>query len=250
MPPKRAKPIGKQPLYERVRQSIENRVQLGEYSTERPLPSVGALAEEFDVSEITVRRALSDLRNAGVLRAVPSLGTFVHHIEKFVRNLDLSDDLLYGTLDDADYLGRPVGVAFRSTELLNPLISDFKVFDVSDGRHFCVKKIILVDGSPIAFDKTFITYPAPHEILDEFSEDFILRVLRRRKIPIERTNVYFDAAPASAEVASELGIPEGYPTIRNFYNPVLKDSTIRIYGVSESPFDRLGFKLTKIAQDR
>lgn len=86
MPPKRAKPIGKQPLYERVRQSIENRVQLGEYSTERPLPSVGALAEEFDVSEITVRRALSDLRNAGVLRAVPSLGTFVHHIEKFVRN--------------------------------------------------------------------------------------------------------------------------------------------------------------------
>lgn len=234
-----------QPLYEWVRHTIQERIDKGQYVTDSAIPAVLALAEELRVSAITVRRALRDLQHAGVLRTVPSLGTFVNANRRFLRYLNRSRDPLYGTLDDADHLGRSVGVEFKSMALRNPAIPEFQVFNVSEGLHFCVTKLILIDGRPIAFDSSFVTFPAEQDLLDGFSKDFIYRVLRKRKIPVVKTSMYFDAAPASAEIATALGIPRGYPTIRHFYNPVIRGSATRIYGVSVSPFDQLGFVITQ-----
>jgi GntR family transcriptional repressor for pyruvate dehydrogenase complex len=50
----------------------------GEFSTDRPLPSQGELAETFSVSRLTVREAVKELRTGNVLRVEHGNGTFVN----------------------------------------------------------------------------------------------------------------------------------------------------------------------------
>src|SRR3546814_11630439 len=87
---------GGRPLYEIARATIEERMKSGVYKPDEPLPSVLALASELRVSGITVRRALTDLQNAGLLRTVPGLGTFVYSTRRFVRHLNRVRDPHYG----------------------------------------------------------------------------------------------------------------------------------------------------------
>lgn len=229
------------PRHEKVRHIIEERIRSGVYSANEPLPGVLSLASELDVSSITVRRAISDLRSAGVLRTAPGVGTFVNEISRFLRRLDHSKDPLYGSMDDAAATGRRISFTPLGAELRGPALPEFNLFTLAETRFICVKKIILIDEVPVSYDETFVSDSVPPDLLDDFLKDFIYQVLRKRKIRVNRTPLYFDAAPASESAARELKLPEGYPTIRNFYNPIIEDSSIEIVGVSISPFDRLGF---------
>lgn len=64
-------------LHYQVRKEIENLLKESDFSS-TPLPQEEKLAEIFKVSRGTVRRALSDLVNQGVLYRIPGKGTFVN----------------------------------------------------------------------------------------------------------------------------------------------------------------------------
>jgi DNA-binding GntR family transcriptional regulator len=222
---------GGRPLYEIVRETIEERVARGAYKTEEPLPSVLALAEELGVSGITIRRALADLQNAGLLRTVPGLGTFVNATRRFVRHLNRVRDPHYGAFEEALHIGKTATTRTLSVELRNPQDPVFSMFNVVNAKHVCINKLILIDDEPMALEHTFVTMPIDQDFIDELTSDLMYRANR----------LYFDAAPASPELSAALGVPVGYPTIRHFYNPVVKDGGFSLYGVSISPFDRLAY---------
>lgn len=232
---------GGRPLYEIARRTIEERVEKGAYKADEPLPSVLALANELGVSGITIRRALADLQNAGLLRTVPGLGTFVNSTRRFVRHLNRVRDPHYGAFEEALHIGKTATTRTLSVELRNPQDPVFSLFDVADAKHVCINKLILIDEEPMALEHTFVTMPIDQDFIDELTNDLMYRALRKLKMKLSRNRLYFDAAPASPELSSLLGVPVGYPTIRHFYNPVVKSGGFSIYGVSISPFDRLAY---------
>jgi DNA-binding GntR family transcriptional regulator len=232
---------GGRPLYEIVRETIEERVAIGTYKFDEPLPSVLALADELGVSGITIRRALADLQNAGLLRTVPGLGTFVNATRRFVRHLNRVRDPHYGAFEEALHIGKTATTRTLSVELRNPQDPVFSMFEVANAKHICINKLILIDDEPMALEHTFVTMPIDQDFLDELTNDLMYRALRKRKLKLTQNRLYFDAAPASPELSSLLGVPVGYPTIRHFYNPVVKDVGFSLYGVSISPFDRLAY---------
>ena len=65
------------PLYETIRQSILNDISSGVLSPGDLLPTEQMLCEKFSVSRITVRRAVSELCDAGHLVRQQGRGTFV-----------------------------------------------------------------------------------------------------------------------------------------------------------------------------
>jgi GntR family transcriptional regulator len=65
------------PLYAHVRQVIIDRIVSGELGPGAMLPSEMALAAELGVSQGTVRKALIDLEQSGVIRRRQGQGTFV-----------------------------------------------------------------------------------------------------------------------------------------------------------------------------
>jgi DNA-binding GntR family transcriptional regulator len=232
---------GGRPLYEIVRATIEDRIADGTYGADKPLPSVTSLANELGVSGITIRRAIADLQNAGLLRSVPSLGTFVNATRRFVRHLNRVRDPHYGAFEEALHIGKTATTKNLSVELRNPQDPAFGLFTSPDGTYVCVNKLIFIDDEPMALEHTFVRMPVEQDFIADLKEELLYRVLRRRKLSLVRNRLYFDAAPASPDLSEALGVPVGYPTIRHFYNPVLQSDTLFICGVSISPFDRLAY---------
>ena len=68
---------GPDPLYLQLAAVLRARIEDGTYPVNRAIPSVAALIEEFDLSTMTVQKAVGVLKAEGLVRAVKGRGTFV-----------------------------------------------------------------------------------------------------------------------------------------------------------------------------
>lgn len=65
------------PLYKQVSEILYNKIESQEWKENEKIPSEAMLMEEFDVSRITVRKAISELTESGLLVRSQGRGTFV-----------------------------------------------------------------------------------------------------------------------------------------------------------------------------
>jgi GntR family transcriptional regulator len=65
------------PLYGQIRETLHARILDGTYPTGTRLPTEQVLCEVFGVSRITIRQALEQLRQEGIVHKVHGQGTFV-----------------------------------------------------------------------------------------------------------------------------------------------------------------------------
>lgn len=222
-------------LHEDVRHEILRRVRSGEYAVGDALPSAAALAEEFGVSAVTIKRALRDLQPAGILRAVPGLGTFVREQRRFIRDLDFS----LTSFDDALRLGLKPSIQLISLTTEKIVDPAFDVIEPPDGPMLCVRKVVSADGTPIMYDTSYLPRSLGDEVVDEFGDKFISDALRDHGTRFTKTKLLIDAAPASEQAQQTFAIKNGYPTLRRVYRLNTTDASFCVFGVTESPFDRL-----------
>lgn len=222
-------------LHENVRQEIMRRVNAQEYPIGEPLPSASALATEFGVSAITIKRALRDLQPTGILRTVPGLGTFVRERRRFIRDLDFS----FTSLGDAKRLGLEPSLRLVSVTREKIREPAFSALDAPDGTMLCVRKVISANGTPIMYDTSYLPIALSDEVVDEFAEKFVGEALRDHGTRFLKTKLLIDAAPASDEAQQAFEIPNGYPTLRRLYQLTTEDPSFSVFGIAESPFDRL-----------
>jgi len=222
-------------LHQNVRQEIIRRVNAGEYAAGQVLPSAAALAEEFGVSAITVKRALRDLQPAGVLRSVPGLGTFVREQRRFIRDLD------YSLTSHADALRLGLNPSISLKSLTQEKIVDpaFEVLQAPAGLMLCVRKVISADGVPVMYDTSYLPRSIDDAIIDEFADKFVGDALREHGTEFTTTKLLIDAAPASEHAQDTFSIPNGYPMLRRLYRLSTTDKAFSVFGLAESPFDRL-----------
>lgn len=65
------------PVYEQIKNQIMTLIQLGILKTDEQLPSIRALSSETKVNVNTVKRAIQELEEMGVIYSVPGKGSFV-----------------------------------------------------------------------------------------------------------------------------------------------------------------------------
>ena len=65
------------PLYQRIKQAIEKRIDTGQWAAGTAVPSENQLVADTGASRMTVNRALRELAQQGKLRRVHGVGTFV-----------------------------------------------------------------------------------------------------------------------------------------------------------------------------
>ncbi len=73
-------PISKtspKPAYQQIVETIRRRILTGELKPEQELPSIRQLAQDSQVSVITIRRAYSDLEGEGLIYSRAGLGSYV-----------------------------------------------------------------------------------------------------------------------------------------------------------------------------
>lgn len=70
-------PSDPRPLHQRLKDTLRGRILDGTYAIGERIPSCSELEEEYGVSLITIRRAVTDLIKEGLLRGVQGKGTYV-----------------------------------------------------------------------------------------------------------------------------------------------------------------------------
>ena len=66
-----------EPLYYQIREHIREKINSSEYPPNSMIPSEAELCEIYQVSRVTVRKALAELTREGLLRRMQGKGTFV-----------------------------------------------------------------------------------------------------------------------------------------------------------------------------
>lgn len=65
------------PVYEQIKNQLMTLIQLGVLSPDQQLPSIRSLSSKTGVNVNTVKRAIQDLEEMGVIYSVPGKGSFV-----------------------------------------------------------------------------------------------------------------------------------------------------------------------------
>ncbi|WP_327318240.1 GntR family transcriptional regulator [Streptomyces sp. NBC_01235] len=70
-------PESGRPLYMQLADVIEFRIRSGEYAPDRMIPASLRLSEEYGIAHMTVRRAMRELRERGLIYTVSGKGSYV-----------------------------------------------------------------------------------------------------------------------------------------------------------------------------
>lgn len=70
------------PMYKQITDQIKEAIASGTLQAEAKLPSIREMAQDLNISEITIKRAYSDLENQGFIFTRSGLGSFVAEIDR------------------------------------------------------------------------------------------------------------------------------------------------------------------------
>lgn len=86
------------PMYKQITDQIKNAIASGKLQPEAKLPSIREMTRELKISEITIKRAYSDLEKEGFIFTRSGLGSYVANInwEKLRQEkwLEIQEDIL------------------------------------------------------------------------------------------------------------------------------------------------------------
>jgi GntR family transcriptional regulator len=198
---------GPMPLYHQIKQILRSAIERGLYRPGDRLPTEQELMQTYGVSRITVRQALNELEDEGLVVRRHGKGTYVaeQRVEQnLIRLTDFVEDMELAGLEPASRL-----LAFRRSEA-GPEVAE--ALGLAEGEEVVqVERLRLANGRPIAYDVTWL--PCRFGLLlseGELSRETIYHILESRYgILIEAGTFFISAANATPEQARLLEVPIG-----------------------------------------
>ena len=205
------------PLYEQMRILIQEQIGTHVLHSGERLPSEAELCEKYDVSRVTVRRALDELVAEGYLERKQGKGTFVAEPKSSVLMRPFND-MSGGFTDSQRYGGvKHTHVISKKEYASNPL--EWETLGLARGDSvYVILRVMYLDDMPLMLDRE--VYPVGRfpgffeQIRDDMStyqllrEQFGVKTLRARK--------ELGIAYATDEQAKLLRCATGAPLFRMF----------------------------------
>jgi GntR family transcriptional regulator len=199
------------PLYHQLRTILQDRLVRGAWRPGQQLPTEDELVSQFGVSKATVRQALRELAQAGLVRREQGRGTFVADSK-----IKFGPRLLSSFTEEMRDSG--LGAASRVLEQkLAP--ADDQVADKLSVPHatevFVLRRLRLAGGEPMGLQTAFIPGNLVPGILEfQFEAASLYETLEERYglAPDHASQKHF-AIAVDREQADLLGVPEGSPAL-------------------------------------
>jgi GntR family transcriptional regulator len=106
------------PLYHQVYLLLRQRIEAGQFAPDAPMPGENALAAEYGVSRLTLRRSLDQLEAEGLVLRRRGSGTYVQ-AEPALARPQRGDDI-DGLMAHLSAMGEHTGVRLLAVELQTP----------------------------------------------------------------------------------------------------------------------------------
>ena len=198
------------PAYQQIAETLAERVISGVYPAGSRLPSGSALCEEFAVSPMTMRRALTILQDQGLVSGMRGRGTFV-------RSIDLGDSVFRLDSLTGDWLDESAEIRLLSASMTRADEKVATMLHIEPGdRVIYLRRLVLHDGDPAMYHTEYIVYdprrPLVESQLQLTSLHAFLDSGRAHRFPLGELTL--TAVNLDEESARALGEGEGALALR------------------------------------
>jgi GntR family transcriptional regulator len=201
--------MSRSPLYERVESVLAADIANGGLPPETQLPSEDGLVERFKVSRTTVRKAIQNLVERGLVEVRRGKGTFVSR-PKITQELTE----LTGFVEDMRALGRTPTARLLDKRIVAANEAVAHHLALPPGALVVrLHRVRLVDGVAMSFDETYL----PREIGEKVAENDleaepVFALLENKyHTPLVQAEYKLQAAAANHFAAQALQVPVGSP---------------------------------------
>jgi GntR family transcriptional regulator len=208
----------KLPLYAQLKEAWIAAIAEGEYSPGDRLPSQRALAEKYNASHMTVRRAINELIHEGVIYAIGGKGIYVAEQKQ-----DAAVEPLMGFTEYMGHRGMAASTRVLQAELQPASTVVSRALDVEVGTPLVyLRRLRLADDLPVGIQSSYLPHDlCPGLLARDFKQGSLFTTLREDyNLRLTHYSVVIEAGVADEEQASLLGI-----TVRDAV-PVLIDEQI------------------------
>jgi DNA-binding GntR family transcriptional regulator len=198
------------PLYIQLRQLILDHIDSGVYCRGMRIPSELDLARDLNISRATVRRAISDLANEGVLFRVVGKGTYVLGPRKEPSLVERMTSFA----DDMDALGIPYSTKVLVSEIIPASAKQAEVLDIQPGAPlFMLERSRCVRGEPLFIALAYIRLDLCPDLdqIDFTSHGLFASFREKYRHRLARATRSLQAVLANEREAEVLNVPEGFP---------------------------------------
>ena len=201
----------KLPKYYLVKKAIVENIDNEVYDSKEPIPSERELMETYQVSRITIRKAIDELVTEGYLYKVQGKGTYVKTDEG-------SNNLFSITscTEDVLKLGLTPSKKVVVSELVDANVKRAKALEITTSDNvYMIGRILYADKEPLNYTLTFLPekiFPglSKYDLKKESLYQIITEVYGVKITKARRT---IEAIGAQDEIAEYLDIEEGTPII-------------------------------------
>ena len=194
------------PLYRQVEQILEEKIISGQWEVGSQLPTEQELSDRFDVSTITVKRAVIELVNKGYLFRQRGKGTFVSGAAK---EQDLNSIISLSTGSDQEH---PHELLNFQHEKAGSEIAQKLRIDPEDGV-IRIERLKVENNDPLALEYTYLPAEKCQGLTPEMiNNDLIFNILKSRfHIALSRAKVFIRPYILPEHQARLLQVEPGTP---------------------------------------
>jgi GntR family transcriptional regulator len=197
------------PLYAALEAQIAAGIASGEFPVGSQLPTEDKLIERFAVSRTTVRKAIQNLLDRGLIEIRRGTGTFV-------ASPRITQELteLTGFVEDMDELGHSATARLIDRTVIAADAEVARHLALTVGTHVMrIRRVRLANGIGMSLDETYLPLEIGEKIATHDLEvEPIFSLLEQRyEIPLVDAEYELEAVAANQDVAVELGVELGSP---------------------------------------
>ncbi|WKF85231.1 GntR family transcriptional regulator [Lacticaseibacillus pantheris] len=136
------------PKYKIVANAIRQQIIYGEFEIDDQIPQELVLSKKYNVSRITVRKALDELENEGLIYRIQGSGTFVKSLSRSNKpNKEKNIDILPDIFDIKDARITVLKPDDDVSQELRLPVSNFV---------YCINRVLTLDDTPVVYQTIYI----------------------------------------------------------------------------------------------
>ena len=236
-----AKTQKRNPLHIDISEQIHQQITNGDYLPGDKLPSERQLTERWRVSRITVRRAIANLVQQGLVSTHQGKGAFVTQKRKVIYTLSSPLTFLQ---DDLANQGIELSIQNIVFQPVTPSSQIREILQLSNNKPtaYLQKKLLLTDNEPGCVDITYILPEIGRQLKLELKQNMTFPILESHDWKIDCVNAVIECTNADLELSEYLDVPLGHPLLVYRHTAYSNDRPI-VHGESISRGDRFCYSV-------
>lgn len=210
--------------HEEIERYILEEIRESTYKSDEKVPSENKLAESFNVSRMTARKALDSLVTRGYLYKVKGKGTFVKDREN---RYDVYLDEMIGFTSRVERIGKTPRTDVKTFEVRKPSINTAAKLGIGIKEDiFYIERIRHIDDEPVILEVTYMPVKISPDLTREDIEKSKYGYLKEHEHRIDEMIKEYIPVMPNPEVRKLLSIDKNVAMFKIELISILEDKSI------------------------